>query len=287
MRFLLCISGFLAGLILCSASAGAQDTLRKAGWLPKGNLFPVISLDYKENQVSGSLYAFHADDQWQNKAFANFSLGFRRNLIRWNPRGISPSELGIEMGIFTQFLFEDPFRTFQANFFNVDFQVGIHYNRKWNGWSFRGRIYHISAHLGDDFIYRYNIEHYLDNPRIYETADLSAAWQNRIFMVYATTGVIFHSAYERLPLLLQGGFQFTHPVGRSEWLRWFAGTDVKMEQEQGFRPNLHAGAGIGIGRTDRFPILVMIDYYNGYLPYSLYDGLLIQWLGASICFSIF
>ena len=274
-------------LLSWSGHLRCQDTNKTAFWFPKGNLYPTIRLDYKEGQISGSLYALYASDRWQNRAFGIFSLGLRSNLIRWQHAPKRASELGFELTAFTQFIFEDPFGNFQTNLFNIDFKAGIHYQYQLNHWRFRGRIYHISAHLGDDYIFRNGIEDFIDNPRIYEVVDLSAAWVKAWWELYGTAGIIFHSAYPRRPILFQTGVKFEYPIGKKDWLRWVSGADLRFEQEQDFRPGLRIGGGIESGKKGRFPVAIMADYYNGYIPYSLYDKVLIQWIGASLWFNPF
>ena len=264
-----------------------QDSERIATWFPKGNLYPTIRLDYKESQISGSLYALYASDRWQNRAFGNFSIGLRSNIIRWHHSPQRVSELGFELAVFTQFIFEDPFKNLQTNLFNIDFKIGVHYQYRFNHWRFRGRLYHISAHLGDDYIFRSGIDGFINNKRIYEVVDLSAAWVKGWWQFYGTAGVVIHSAYSRKPFLAQTGVQFEHPIGEKDWLRWVAGADLRFEQEQNFRPGVRISGGIGIGKKGRFPVTLMADYYNGYMPFSLYDKVLIQWIGVSLWFNPF
>ena len=38
---------------------------------------------------------------------------------------------------------------------------------------------------------------------------------------------------------------------------------------------------------DAMPFTVMIDYYAGYIPHSLFDQANIQWVGASLLFHPF
>ncbi|NQV03178.1 MAG: DUF1207 domain-containing protein [Bacteroidia bacterium] len=272
---------FWSSLLYC------QDTARTASWLPKGNLYPTIRLDYKESQISCSLYALYAADRWQNRAFGVFSLGLRSNIIRWEHDPQRVSELGFELAVFTQFIFEDLFGEFQTSLFNNEYKLGIHYQYQMNHWRLRGRIYHISAHLGDDYIFRNGIEGFIDNTRIYEVVDLSAAWVKGWWQLYGIAGLFIHSAYPREPLMFQTGVQFEHPIGEKDCLRWIAGTDLRFEQEQDFRPGFRIGGGIGIGKKGKFPVTIIADYYNGYLPYSLYDKVLIQWIGASLFFNPF
>jgi len=266
----------------------AQEPGKKSDWLPEGNLFPTLRFDFKESQISGGLYGFYAGYKWEDRALACFSAGFRRNVIRWQHIKDQASELGFELSVFPQFFFEDPFKNFQVNFFNIEFKVGLHYQFQINDhWRLRLRIYHISDHLGDDFIFRTQIDTFYINRRIYEVVDLSAAWIKEPFMVYAVTGAVVHSAYERLPFVFQMGFQWKKPSKKLNWFQWIAGIDIKSEQETCYRPCIHTGAGVVLGKPDRHPFTILADYYNGYLPYSLYDHILIQWIGASIYFDLF
>ena len=272
----------LTFLFLLTGSLSSQDTLKKATWFPKGNLYPTIILDYEESQIGGSMYALYAENNWQNRVFGIFSLGLRYNLVRWQHQSQRASELGFELSIFPQFIFEDPFENSTTSLFNIEFKVGVHYQVQLNRWRLRGRLYHISSHLGDDYIFRYGVEGFLDNTRIYEVVDFSAAWVNKWCQIYGTAGVIVHSAYERKPLLFQTGVQFEYPIGKKEWIRWVCGADLQLEQEQNFRPGIRIAGGFGIGKKGWYPVTIMADFYNGYMPYSLYDRVLINWIGASI-----
>ena len=275
------------GLWMISVIPFAQEPVKKAEWFPPGHLYPVIRLDYQAPQISGGLYAFYASSRWQNRLFAIFSMGIDQGVVRWNKSGSKASELAVSVSVFPQFVFNKPLEEFQTNFFNIDYFVGLEYTWKQNPWHFRGRIYHISSHLGDEYILRTGIGRFQDNNRIYEAIDFSATWNHTIWLLYGTVGVIYHAAYPRNPLLLQTGFQTQKRWGNSAWIGWTTGMDIRMEQEQDFRPGIHAGAGIVLGEGKPRSATIMIDYYNGYIPYSLYDNLLIQWLGASLYISLF
>jgi len=275
-------------MILMPWSLKCQETKKKAEWLPKGNLFPTLRFDFKESQFSGGLYGFYTTGTWQNRVFAMFSAGLRRNVIRWQHKNGKASELGLELCVFPQFIFEKPFQTFRANFFNIDFKAGLQYQLQINDhWKIRGRFYHVSSHLGDDYIFRYEIEHYVTNYRIYEMVDFSAAWLKGKFMVYGTLGCIVHSTYHRSPFVIQLGGEWKRVSKKLSWFQWIVGIDIRAEQENGFRPCIHTGAGIILGKPDRFPFTILIDYYNGTMPYSLYDNVFIQLIGVSLYFDVF
>ena len=265
-----------------------QEAAKKADWLPAGNLFPSLQFDFHEAQTTGALYASWSDDDWADESFANFSAGFRRNLVRLNHLRGRQSEIGLELCIYTQFVFERKEEAFLMNFFNVDFKVGAFYQYRLNkSWSFRARLYHLSTHLGDDYIIANSIDTFPDNRRVYEMVDLSAAWEKGPWMVYGNFGCIVHATYERSPLALQAGAEWSPRMKKNNWVSWLAGMDVRCEQQGNFRPCIHTGAGVVLGRPDRHPVTVMIDYYNGWLPFSLFDEVAVQWVGASMYFDFF
>ncbi len=257
-------------------------------WLASGSLFPDKTLDYREAQFSGSLYVLHTPSGWPNRMFANYSAGMNRSILRWENPENKAGELGIEIATFTQFIFEDPLQTFQVNHFNTEYKVGLHYSRKvTEKWSFRLRLYHISAHLGDDFIYRFYVAEYLDNTRIYEVLDFSAAYQIENWTMYTTLGVIPHTAYERKRLLGDLGAFWKKPVGQKDWLRWLLAAHLQFEQETNFYPGTRLAAGIEIGKEGSAPVTIMLDAFHGYMPYSLYDKARITWIGGRMSFQPF
>ncbi len=264
----------------------AQESSKKGNWLPEGQLFPSLLYDLNEARTGGSIYGFNMNGDWQNRAFANFSAGMRKGIYRWN-RNI-PSETGFELAVNTQFLFEQPFEFFQVNLFSVDFKVGVYYQLALSSeLVLRGRLYHVSSHLGDDFIYRFFIDTFLENKRIYEVFDVGLAYSRKVYTFYGLLGVIPHTAYERKPLIAQAGGQWEHKIRNKSWLALTAGADLKMEQETNFYPGIHLGTGVRLGNEDQMPFTVMFDYYHGPLPHSLFDKTIVGWVGASLLFHPF
>jgi hypothetical protein len=271
-------------LILTLQSSQTLKAQIKNQWLAKTALFPAKPFDYREAQFSGSLYVLHTPDGWPNRMFANYSAGINRSIYRWNATSEKPGELGVEIATFTQFIFEDPLNWFQVNHFNTEYKVGIHYNWKTSdSWAFRTRLYHISAHLGDDFIYRYFINSYLPNPRIYEVIDISAA----IIRSHYTFGVIPHSAYERKRILVDAGAKWQKAINSKDWLRWIGAVHMQFEQETNFYPGTRIAAGIEIGKEGIAPFTIMLDVFHGYIPFSLFDKARITWIGGSMSFQPF
>ncbi|MBU1369679.1 MAG: DUF1207 domain-containing protein [Bacteroidetes bacterium] len=278
----------ILSLLLTTHSSNGAKAQGSNEWLGKASLFPAKPLDYREAQFSGSLYVLHTPSGWPNRMFANYSAGINRSIYRWNGSTDKPREFGLEIATFTQFIFEDPLNWFQVNHFNTEYKVGIHYNwQNSNHWAFRLRLYHISAHLGDDFIYRFYINAYLDNSRIYEVLDFSAAYAFQHFEIYGTVGIIPHSAYERKRLMADIGGSWSKPIRQKDWLRWMLAMHTQFEQETNFYPGTRLAAGIEIGKEGSAPLTIMLDVFHGYIPFSLFDKARITWIGGSMSFQPF
>ncbi len=255
-------------------------------WLPKGHLFDPVYLDPTENQIYGGLYLYWFNEEIQDKIYASYSLGFQREVMRWERGPEQAFEFGIAATTFTQFEFLRPKNFFQSNLLNNDFKVGGNFNYRQGNISIRVRYWHVSAHLGDDFIFRYNVPGYYINPVIYEQADILFSQEEGNCRFYGGLGIVTHVTYERERASVQLGFNFAKAF-QNENFRWIGGIDTKYLEEYHYRPNLNAVFGIEMGKPENQPLRLVLQYYNGHLPYSLYEFVTVQWLGLSMSFNAF
>ena len=255
-------------------------------WLPKGHYFDPVYLDPTENQIYGGLYLYWFNEEIQDKIYASYSLGFQREILRWEKDADHGFEFGIAATTFTQFEFLRPKDFFQSNLLNNDFKVGGQFSYREGEVSIRVRYWHVSAHLGDDFIFRYNVPGYYINPVIYEQADILFSQEKDIFRFYGGLGIVTHVTYERERASVQLGFNFEKPF-RNKNFRWIGGIDTRYLEEYSYRPNLNVVAGIEMGKPENQPVRLILQYYNGHLPYSLYEFVTVQWLGLSMSFNAF
>ena len=99
---------------------------------------------------------------------------------------------------------------------------------------------------------------------------------------YGGVGMVFNSPYSRGIWKFQGGLLFRAPVKKGSNFNYIAGGDFQVLQETdwGFNAQLAAGIEIAYRRSRTFQ--VMFQYFNGYLPYSQYTQLKVQYLGATL-----
>jgi hypothetical protein len=139
----------------------------------------------------------------------NVSLGDDFPIYRWlDVCGVADVQVGIEAGIWSVFNM-DPHPNYAdgwAELVNTDFYAGIPITFAWDQWSFRLRGYHISGHLGDEYM----IDHpdvVRLNPSI-ECVDFYISYQaTEAIRVYVGPGVYVHSdpTFKWQPINLQYG----------------------------------------------------------------------------------
>lgn len=115
-----------------------------------------------------------------------------RNVFRWN----GDLQIDIEAGVWAVFNFHhvDHSRGDMCELFNTDYLLGFPLTYAVDRWSFRLRPYHISSHLGDEFLCNHpKAVRDRCNPS-FEAIDFYSSYQlNRHVRLYAGPGVVFHS----------------------------------------------------------------------------------------------
>jgi hypothetical protein len=143
--------------------------------------------------------AYRGGDHVVGRNAVSVSLGDQFPIFRW--RDILPwhgdMQIGIEADLWAVFNFSDLPKSDNGDFselFNADYYLGIPVEYAVDRWSFRTRIYHISSHLGDEFMCRKReMCDKRKNPS-FEAIDFFASYQvDQNFRVYAGPGVIIHS----------------------------------------------------------------------------------------------
>jgi hypothetical protein len=164
-------------------------------WFPQSTvLFQPLIADPRQPVNSVNLRAF--DEVMGTRSIA-VSLGddfpiFRwRNVFRWK----GDLQIGVEAGIWAVFNFNGHFPNNEScELMNTDYFVGFPLTYAADRWSFRLRPYHISSHLGDEFLV--NHPEWLakrKNPS-FEAVDFFASYQvNSNLRVYGGPGFILHS----------------------------------------------------------------------------------------------
>jgi len=158
-------------------------------------------------QVGYSLGYRSGDQVCGNKCGA-FSLGDDFPIYRWlDLFWDGDMQIGIEAGIWSVFNFH-PHHDIAGGteLVNTDFYVGIPLTYARGKWSFRYRIYHISGHLGDEFLINHPGFDRV-NPSV-EGTDLYVSYQaTDAIRFYVGPGVYVHSdpSYKWKPMYIEYG----------------------------------------------------------------------------------
>ncbi len=165
-------------------------------WFPQQTVLfqPLVA---NPRQVVYSV-AYRAGDRVVGKDAICIALGDDFPVYRWtNIFACSGDmQIGIEAGIWVPFNFDHVPHVdgTYCELFNTDYLLGIPLTFAHDRWAYRLRIYHISSHLGDEFLV--NRPEFLAkrvNPS-FEAVDFFASYQvSKYFRLYAGPGVILHS----------------------------------------------------------------------------------------------
>ncbi|MCB1180524.1 MAG: DUF1207 domain-containing protein [Chlamydiia bacterium] len=157
-------------------------------WFPQSTvLFAPLIADPRQVTNSGSI---RFNDDAIGKHVGACTFGGEFPFFRWKHAFYSTGDLqiGLEAGIFSVFDLDNP----DACMVNTDYFVGPSLTYAICRWSYRLRVWHLSSHLGDEFL--------LENPeykrcnRSEEAIDFFASYQKGTFLrLYGGVGYIFDS----------------------------------------------------------------------------------------------
>ncbi len=241
-------------------------------WFPQMTVLfqPLVADPRQVNYTLG----YRAGDRVIGRKTIGFSLGDDFPIYRWlNTFGGGDLQISIEAGIWSVFnLDPHPNIAGGTELVNTDFYAGIPLTYAINQWSFRFRLYHISSHLGDEYMVNHpNVVR--TNPSI-ECIDLYTSYQaSKGIRVYVGPGVILHSDEsfpESPPLYIQygtearffgtkflkqrlfGTFFYAMHIRNYQWLDWiFDGT---------YRIGYEFSKLAGVGRKLR----LYVGYHHGF-----------------------
>lgn len=268
---------FLFLFVLLAVPLLAQRT---AEWLPPSHLFAPILLDPLEAQSGGSLVKRWEEGREVKGLFAPFAIGFRKPLVRWTRDEDRASELAFDVGAFTQFeMFTDDRGNYRRFMYNADYKVSLSYAIQRGRGAWRFRFYHLSSHLGDDYIIRQRIASAYPDANNYEQFDVLYATQRRGWRHYGGGGLVISAAAKRKRPYFQAGTLFR--TG-GEMVRFLAGADLRLLAQTDYTLNVKAGIGLEVGKVENRPLAFLLEGYTGKLPYSTYEERRTAWVGAGV-----
>ena len=273
------LSVFLVLYFNVSSAAAAVRNDTTLIFFPENRLFLSLFLDPLECQIMGGSY-FLVQSSEDLSLYSTVNLGFNKPVLAKYGNNIS-WELNFGAAAFSQFdLLKEDNGSYLAGFLNTDFKISADYTIQKKNNLVRLRTFHISSHLGDDYIQRHADTLINDKSDNYEQADLTylRRFNNNYF--YLGTGYIYTINVFRERLSFQGGGLLN--FGNQAPVNIFTGMDIKLLAENNFVPDLRTALGISFNRKSESLINIWAEYYTGHLPYSTIDYGRVNWFGLGI-----
>ncbi|WP_420147775.1 DUF1207 domain-containing protein [Spirosoma sp.] len=269
--------------VAAAAPVGETAVVRpRREFLPKGHLFEPILLDPLEAQTYGSvLPGYWTEGKKYAGSIVPFAFGFAKPFYRRTTDAGRAEEWVLDLASFTQFeaYHDSKLNKARRQIVNNDYKISIIYNIRRGINNYRIRVYHLSSHLGDDYIYRNQITAPSANSVNYELLDFTYSRTVNNLRLYGGAGVVLRKTEERKPISAQLGVFYKKPSEKAA--RLVGGVDVKFWQQTDFRPGIHGGIGIELGRTQN-NLTFLVEGYSGFRPYSQFEDQQTSWIGAGV-----
>jgi len=250
---------------------------------PENRIYPVIYLDPLECQIMGGSYFLFQENN-DISLYSTVNLGFSIPVFAGKGAKIS-WEVNFGTAVFSQFdLIKNDDGTHLAGLMNNDFKLSGDFTIRKNNNLLRLRTYHLSSHLGDDYLLRHSDTLTNDKSVNYEQVDLTYLRQHGNNYLYAGAGYIYtiHVFRERFSVQAGGVLNFRE----EKPLSWFTGLDIKFLEENGFSPDIRTAFGFNLKRRNEPLVRIWAEYYSGRLPYSTIDYGRVDWVGMAMALNI-
>ena len=273
---------FFTIISLYASNLCGQNPESKTQFLSRGFYFMPVILDPTECISSAGLMHLSEKNGVSEVMYVPVNIGIQQSIFRFQKSDNIGIEFGFGGAAFTQFTIKPADdNKYLGEIENTDFKASGFINFLFNHWSARLRLFHISSHLADDYILRNNIDSSNPGTVNYEQLDLTTSYHYKLMRYYVGVGTVITPNAVRKRLSLQTGFFFRKRAGSSEKVRLASGIDVKIFEQNNYRPNIKSAIGVELGASDKIHLGLFIEYYNGHLPYSTLEYKIVQWVGVS------
>lgn len=267
--YALCLFMFSCGFIYAQESTTTTEsatTTKSDSWFPESELlFPTQLADPQRVCFAGGI---RLRDRVAGQVCTPVTFGADLPVYRWHDCEIGNKkgdvQIGVEGAIFSIFNQTE----YSSPLINADYYVAIPLSFASGRWAYRLRLYHISSHLGDEYMNRSCHKKRVN--KSFEAIDLSTSYfLTKQIRLYGGVGIVPHSDSEmRLKkLYIQYGLE-VH-AGRREWKELYGTPYIAMHFEnwQDCQYKIDANFAIGyewgklngLGRKFR----IALEYHNG------------------------
>lgn len=279
---------------IIALTAEEKETLKKSDvtgtWFPQSTvLFPAMVAN--PLQISFSVGKRFNDRVWGHDNSV-VTFGDQFPIYRWSNvwEWKGDLQLELEAGVFTIFNNDN-----DVVLANADYYVGIPLSYAVDRWAFRSRIYHISAHLGDEYLIKHRHK-YFRHPKLrknksFEAVDFYTSYQlSDSVRLYGGIGSVVHSDSEMHMRPLYANYGFEMRILRHNFKQLygqpFLAVDMQNWQENNFKFNANYALGYewgkiyGIGRKLR----LFFEYHEGYSCDGQFSRKRTDWLAIRLSY---
>ena len=271
-----CLLPFFVLLFNIQLAFGQSDSLQ---WFPKKGVFLFLEYDLLEVKPYVGVFILNSDSTKDEGAYIPVNIGFRKSFMQWEMLSMT-FDLALGLASYTQFEIvrvED--NKLRGGLMNTDFKVSGFLAAAKGKHSFRLQLFHISSHLGDDYILRNQDFDLNDKSVNYEQLDITYLYGFENSAIYLGMGTVVSPNTFRKRFMAQIGYQANLPL--SPKLDFTFGSDIKLYDENSFIPDIHAAVGVTINQRGDHQVNFLFDGYYGSLPYSTLDFGQVYWFGVS------
>ena len=235
--------------------------------LPNGLLYKTYLAGEKEPRMQ--LVPYY-DTKGKRKIWEAV-LGGRAGLIRLSDPSISNSDafqLDLEGAVFARVLPDEPSAMLEGS----DYRVGLYGTWEFDRLSYRAGYYHISAHVGDEYLIANPLFNRINYVR--DSALAGAAYQlDEVSRVYGEIGYALGVEGGAKPLEFQFGGEYA-PLPTTQFTGApFAAVNAHLREDFDFSGGVNVVAGWGWqGEHSKRRLRLGLNYYNGpSLQYEFFD----------------
>ena len=272
--------------LLFAASAGATESVEGEAvepapdgyeLLPRGELFEPLVADVRWPRFSASHQWRLGTDDFNRVAAVSFGETFA--FVRSPRHDWGRFEIGMQANLDAIFDLTAP----SLDLANEDYFVAIAGAVQLGRVTTQARIYHLSSHLGDEFLISTRLER---EGVSFEILDLlTSVPLSSAVRLYAGGGVLLGANDDFGPVQLQGGLEWTSPNRfASELLTPFGGVDLQLRASADWIPEVAVLAGLRLANPedDIRRIEIFARYYHGRSPEGQFFRNTIDTLGLGI-----
>jgi hypothetical protein len=166
-----------------------SDSLR---WFPKKGVFPFLEYDLLEVKPYVGVFILNGDSIDSDGAYIPVNIGFRKSFMQWGMLNMK-FDLALGLAAYTQFeIVQVEDNKLRGGLMNTDFKVSGFLSATKGKHKFRLQLFHISSHLGDDYILR-NQDYDLNNKSVnYEQLDITYLYSFTTSALYVGLGWVIN-----------------------------------------------------------------------------------------------